>query len=189
MASNPADTSTRSGSPLGRGGDDGGPEIPHVEARRFARTPWHVEDVAHAPLVGRAGSRIPGILVQRDIADGGIGLDQRLSSVAVVHIPVDDQDPFPSPSLRVTGRHHDVVDQTKPHPAGRQGMMTRRSHRGERVSLASGGVIDRSQHRTGASQHGSPAVAIEYGVEEENSTAPPAHFFQAIEVGGGVDRE
>jgi hypothetical protein len=68
-------------------------------------------------------------------------------------------------------------------------MMTWGPHRGESVSLTPGGVIDRSQHRTGASEDGSPAVAIEYGVQEENSTAPPAHFFQAIEVGGGVDRE
>jgi hypothetical protein len=66
-------------------------------------------------------------------------------------------------------------------------MMTGRPYAGERVSLASGGMIDRRQHRTSASEDRSPAVAIEYGVEEENSTTPPAHFFQAIEVRGGMD--
>jgi hypothetical protein len=68
-------------------------------------------------------------------------------------------------------------------------MMAGRSHRGERVPPASDSVLDRSQHGTGLSEHGGPAVAIQDGVEEEDSPTPFAHRLQPIQVDSRVDSQ
>ena len=44
--------------------DDRGPEIPYVQRRGLAGATGHVEDVAHATLVGCACSGIPWVLVE-----------------------------------------------------------------------------------------------------------------------------
>src|SRR5437660_327645 len=79
----------------------------------------------------RSGARIPGILMHRNVADGRIALDQRLSAVPMVYVPVHDQDAGLVELLRVPRSDDDVVDETESHRARREGVMSGRTGGGE----------------------------------------------------------
>jgi hypothetical protein len=55
-------------------------------------------------------------LVHRDEVDPRVALDERLRPVAVVHIPVDDQDALEAMTLAgIVGRDGNVAEQAEPH--------------------------------------------------------------------------
>jgi hypothetical protein len=62
----------------------------------------------------------------------GVALDERLRSVAVVHVPVDDQHPLDTTSLpRVMRGNGDIAKETETHRLVLQGMMSGRTDRTE----------------------------------------------------------
>ena len=69
---------------------------------------------ARAGLATGSGARVVRGLVRRRVAEGRIGVEDRLRAVAVVHVPVDDRDPLRNAS-RPQPRHGDrhVVEQAE----------------------------------------------------------------------------
>ncbi len=84
------------------------------------------------PLTGfarRSCSRIPGRLVRAEEEDGGIGVEDVLRAVTVVHVPIGDGDALDSvATLRVAGSNGDIVEQAEAHAARRTGVMAWRPH-------------------------------------------------------------
>jgi hypothetical protein len=59
-------------------------------------------------------------------------LDERLGAIAVMDIPIKDEDPLQSmPLSRVVRCQRDVTEETEPHRPVAHGVMSRRPHRGK----------------------------------------------------------
>src|SRR5690349_493603 len=65
--------------------------FPALSTRRHRDVP---DGTMWASIFRRTSSWIPWPLVHRDEVDVGLILDQRLSAVAMVDVPVDDEDPL-----------------------------------------------------------------------------------------------
>src|ERR1051326_3707648 len=89
----------------------------------------------HSLLSARSRSRIPRILMRREKVDARIVVKNSLRAVAVMNVPIDDRDAFDLGIvlLRITGSDGDVIEQTETHRAFFSRVMTRRTHRHERV--------------------------------------------------------
>jgi hypothetical protein len=73
--------------------------------------------------------------VDGDEQHAGIGLEDRLGPVAVVHVPVDDEDPLrPVRVARAARRHGHVVEQAEAHRLVGGGVVAGRAHGGEGVA-------------------------------------------------------
>ena len=130
-ASNPHETSTQSGRKSSIVSAGHLVECGAEHVARCARWQRHVEGQAGSPgtadLVGAARSGEQRVLVGRDVEDVGVVPEDRLRAVAVVHVPVDDQDPLTQCGARGGGNGH-VVDEAEAHrPVGR-GVVARRPH-------------------------------------------------------------
>src|SRR5713101_4667694 len=81
---------------------------------------------------GHSGSGIPGRLVHRYKVDVALLLHERLRSVAVMYVPIDDQHALQGmPRASVVRRDGNVAKETKPHRAVPQRVMPRWSNRAE----------------------------------------------------------
>jgi hypothetical protein len=129
------------------------------------------------------------MLVERDVTHCSIGLDQRLSSISVVHVPIDDQHLPASGSLSMSGRDHHVVYQTKPHASCCQGVMPRRPNGSEGMPVPGNRVIHRGEHGTGGTEHSCPAITTQDGIEKERASSSLAHGLEPGQIGSGVNRE
>jgi hypothetical protein len=118
------------------------------------------------------------VLVQRDIPDGGIGLYQRLRTVSVVHVPIDDEHLSPTGAPGVSSRDHNVVNQAKAHSSACQRMMSWRPHGGKGMPSAIYRVIHGGQNGSRSSDGGRPTVLIEHRIEKQNATSACTHRFQ-----------
>ncbi len=149
----------------GRNQDQIGPELPSRREQLVATGPLvlvvaqsglqrHVDRESeagpHATLGHCARVRIEVILVDVEEENGGIVVEDGLGSVAVVHIPVHNQDSFELVVLLgVPGRDGDVVEKAESHTAIRHGVVSSRPRRAERIAdLARDDRIDGPEHAT-----------------------------------------
>lgn len=161
---------------------DGGPQVSNVQPRLFTRASRHIEDVPYPTFARGAGPWIPGMLVKGDIPDRGVGLDQRLCAVTVMDVPVDDEHLPPAGPLRVPGRYYRMIHEAETHPSGCQGVMSRRTYRGKGMRPILDGVINGLQYRTRRPQHSGPALAIQDGIQKQNTATTGTHRLQGAEV-------
>ena len=64
----------------------------HVLLRWKRRRHWHIPDgIERTTVVGRSRSGIPRPLVHRNKVNTRVVLNQRLCSIAMMHIPVNNQ--------------------------------------------------------------------------------------------------
>ena len=79
--------------------------------------------------------------MHRDVKDPGVGLEQMLGAVAVVHVPVEDGHPFQAVMLQGIYRAQgDIVKKAETHGPVPLGVMPGRAHGAEGViQLALGG--------------------------------------------------
>ena len=94
-------------------------------------------DVDHrlALVGGSTGARVERPLVQRDEQDRRVVLDDVLSPVPVVHVPVDDRNALdPEVLLRPTCGDRDRVEQAEAHRTIALGVVTWRPRQGEAAS-------------------------------------------------------
>uniref|UniRef100_A0A182V1E0 Uncharacterized protein n=1 Tax=Anopheles merus TaxID=30066 RepID=A0A182V1E0_ANOME len=140
-ASNPADTSTSSGSysyAIGRDVDVEAPARPAAD-----------DGVVR---VGAARKERPIVVpVHRDVQHVRVLLEDVLRAVAVVHVPVDDQDaPQPVPLDRMPGRHRDAVVDAEAVRRVRLRVVAGRAHHAHaRPGAALQHVLHHGQHRAG----------------------------------------
>ena len=89
-----------------------------------------IDDIVMLPaLVASTGAGEQRHLMRRGIADGAVGPEYFLGSVAVMHVEIEDRHLFGAMrGLRVAGRDRRIVDEAKPHRRGGPGMMARRTH-------------------------------------------------------------
>jgi hypothetical protein len=177
------------GRPVGSGRNDRGPQVSHIQLGRFAGTPRHIEDVPYPALACGTGSRIPGVLVERDIANRSIRLHQSLCAVAVMYVPIDDEHVPESGTLRIPSCHHHVIDQTESHSPGSQRMVARRTYGRKGMGSIRHDLINRREDRARGAEDRRPTVPIENGIEEKNSTTSSAHCLEGPEVGLRMNRE
>jgi hypothetical protein len=105
--------------------------------------------------------------------DVALLLDQRLRPVAVMYVPVDDEDAFEvMPVSRVMRCDRDVSEQAEAHRAIAQRVVARRAHGAER---AKGSALDRHihgvQHASGARRGGVPGALARHRVWIELSAS------------------
>src|SRR5262249_24559140 len=98
--------------------------LKHVDVRFITGTGWqrHIHGVAlttsRARFRRRASARVEGILVRAKVEDTGVRFEDVLCAVAVVHVPVDDQNVVePMLLLEIARQNGDIIEQTKTHGA------------------------------------------------------------------------
>jgi hypothetical protein len=147
----------------------------------------HVEQIADAAFRRRASPRPPRRLVEGDEPDAGVPFHQRLGAVAVVDIPIHDQDPFATSPLRGPCRDGHVGQEAEAHGAVCQAVVARGPDRGKGVAVASQGVVQRGQHRPRAAGRSGPTAGVHDGVGVEHAPAAAAERLQHDQVGVGVN--
>ena len=95
-------------------------------------------------IVSGARPRIPRPLVHRDEVDVGLILHERLGAVAVVDVPIGDQNALEPVLLsRVVRGEGDISKEAESHGAVVNSVMPGRPHRGEAARMhAAHGEID-----------------------------------------------
>ena len=98
--------------------------------------------------------------------DRGIAVEDVLRAVAVVHVPIDDEDAFDAVLLlRVAGRDGDVVEQAEAHAAAGIRMVSGGPHRAEGIAGGAGEHgIHRVQYAAGSAGRHVPRVGRDFGV-------------------------
>jgi len=121
---------------LGRDGPEDLPENTEEIGIPFAGRQGHVQVVAYArPVAGfanGAGPRKEGDLVGREIKDVAARIERVLRAVAVMDVPVDDEDaPKAMPADEIFRSDGDVVEKTEAHRPRRLGVVAGRPDQGE----------------------------------------------------------
>src|SRR5581483_8810206 len=101
-----------------------------------------------ASLIRRARTWIPRILMRAEEEYRAVGIEDLLRAVAVVNVPVGNENPFGAmPALGVSRGNRDVVEDAESHATPRSGVVTGRAHDAERVARMSfHHGVDRIQH-------------------------------------------
>ena len=103
---------------------------------------------ARAGFVPAAGARIERPLVRAEKEHRRIGVEDVLRAVAVVHVPIHDQDArYAVFALRVARGEGHVIEEAEAHAAASAGVVSRRPHGAERVLHVAG------HHRVDGVQH------------------------------------
>src|SRR6266513_5725454 len=128
-------------------------------------------------IVGRSGSGIPGPLVHRDEMDVRLLLDQSLSPIAMVNIPVDNKDPLQPMLLpRVVRSEGDVSEKAETHCPIVDRVVTRRTDGREAALMdATDREIDRRENAAGTGGGGVPGTAACHRVRIEAATPALGH--------------
>jgi len=112
--------------------------LQHADVFRVAAAGWHgdvhsgAESHALARLARGAGARVERELMGRDVEDRGVLCEAVLAAIAVVDIPIEDQNLFNSNYLLECPRcDRDPVEQTKPHRTSGFCVVTRRAQGSE----------------------------------------------------------
>ena len=132
-------------------GVEGALERLHVFGARQSRRLGDVPDGAMGPaIVGGPGPRIPRPLVHRDEMDVGLILHERLGAIAVMDVPIGDQNAREPVLLScVVGREGDISEKAESHGAVANRVMPRRPHRGKAAWVdAAGRKIDAGKNAT-----------------------------------------
>src|SRR5262245_5225540 len=115
-------------------------------------------------VVGAARARVEGPLVQRDEEDGPVVLKDRLRSVPVVHVPVDDRHALDvALGLQVTSSDGDVVEDAEPHRGVCERVVPGWPHEREALLLRRGDRDSRSPEGRVVRRSGGDRVAVEPG--------------------------
>ena len=109
--------------------------------------PVAASDLLKAPRPG-----VVRVLVGRKIQDPGVFVERVLGPVAVVQVPVHDEDPLHPVDLdRMHGPDGDVVEDAEPRRAACLGMVARRPHEGKGVAQV---ALDDAVHTVEEAAHG-----------------------------------
>ena len=124
-------------------------------------------------ILGGASPGVPRPLVHRDEVNVRLILDQRLSAVAMMDIPVDDENALQSMFLaRVVRGDGDVAEQAESHRAIVDSMMTGRPDGAKAARMhATDCEVDRGQHAPGSRRRRLPRPTAGDGVGVESPTA------------------
>ena len=126
------------------------------------------------------------MLVGRDVEHVGVVPEDRLGAVAVVDVPVDDQDPFTDGGARSGGDGH-VVDEAEPHGAIFGGVVSRWSHGNEGNPVSAPFQLgERHQSRSRGAASGRPRVGAGVGVGVDVPAAAGAERLELGQVGRRV---
>src|SRR5262245_49570032 len=103
----------------------------------------HIQDLARSRsrpgFLHRAGSRVGAVIMRTEIKDGTIVVEDILRAIAVVIIPINNQNSTDSMLLlKIARSDGDIVEDAKPHAAIRCCVMPRRTYRGERIANFAG---------------------------------------------------
>ena len=178
------DEQPRRPEPFGQGDDhvvDGG----EVGLPRRMGRKWEVHSEAGpgagARLIGRPGSRVERPLVERDERDPIVAIEDLLGAVAMVRIPVDDQDSF-TPGGEHGRGDGDIVHQAEPHRVGRGGVMTGRADDAEcGVCIPCIEALDRRRAGACGEHSRRPRLAHDTGVGVKRSSPCDAEAFDRVE--------
>jgi hypothetical protein len=111
-----------------------------------------------------------------------------LGAVAVVDVPVNDEDPVQTAGHGVGGGDGGVVDEAKPHAVSRRRVVTRWPDEGEgRLGPTVEHGVDGGDRRPGPEQCHLPGVAADEGVGIQGTATGQGQLLQAVEVGEVVD--
>lgn len=160
-----------------------------IPIRRERRGHGDVPDtLVRTPILGCSGTWIPRPLVHGDEMDVGLGLHQRLGAVAVVHVPVDYQNPLQSMlSARVVRGQRYVAEETESHGAVRNRVVSGRSYGGEAPWVcARNREIDSEKSAASAGRRGVPGPLAYNRVGVEASPALLGHLPDVPDVFVGV---
>lgn len=161
-----------------------------VAATRRHRDVEGVAAAAPSPdFRGSAGSGVVGILVGRDVEDTRILFERMLAAVAVMDIPVQNQNAFYSVlGLERPSRDGDVVDQAETHCAVRFGMVSGWTDRGHARSGVSGGdPSNEVDAAAGCEQRDFQTFRADVGVRIELRGCPRAAAGDPVEMDRIVD--
>ena len=185
-ASNPAETSTQSGAKRVDERRDHvverGQEHVAGRARRQREVDGRARTRSDAHVVEPARTGVERPLVQRHVHDVGVGEEHVLGAVAVMRVPVDDEDTLTAIAQRRRG-DRDVVQQTEAHRVIGFGVMPGRPDRteggGGNASLE---LVDGRQPRARGQPRDVERGRRHRGVEVEAATAAPAVRLELVEV-------
>ena len=129
--------------------------------------------------------------MQARVEDGGVLFERVLGAVAVVDVPVEDQDLLePVSALEVAGEDRDVVEQAEAEGEGALRVVAGRTGEAEPVmEVARHEAVGEGESRPGRDPRGVEGVPAhpDIGNVEERS-AGSAHFFRSGDVLGSVHR-
>src|SRR6185437_13061212 len=134
---------------------------------------WRVEYGAVWPVVGcRASPGVEGPLMHGQESDAGIVLHQRLRTIAVMHVPVDDQDPIEVVDLAsVVRAQRDASEDAETHRAVADCVVTGRPNARETPGRAPvDRHVDRVEHAAGRGRRGIPGTFTGNSVDVEAAT-------------------
>lgn len=134
-----------------RGRLDSSPQRIHVLLGRQCGRHWNIPYIlVQSSVIGRSGARVPRPLVHRHEMNCRIVFDERLCSVSVMDIPVDDQHSIqPVNRLRVTRRDCDVAQQAESHRSRLERVMARRTNCAKRSRPGVNRAVNRRECATG----------------------------------------
>ncbi|MNV35487.1 hypothetical protein D3C71_1269350 [compost metagenome] len=147
-----------------------GPDIAEAEATT-ARRQQDVADVADAALAHAARVREQPGLVGAVVGHLGVGLEDRLGAIAVVHVEIDDGDALQAIFVtRIGGSDGHVVEQAEAHRGAGGGVVAGRAHRaeGDRV-FAEHHRIHRGHTGAGRMQGGAGRAGRGHGVHVDQA--------------------
>ena len=193
------------------GGDEGLDGLrQHLVQRRsigVTRGPWwegKIDGRAHPwplpRLLEPTGARIERELVHRDVQHPRVRVEGGLRAVAVVGVPIDDDDALASMGEDGGSDGH-VVEQTEAHRPDGGGVMSGRAHGQKgRVGFAAVESLDGLDPGTGGHRRCPPRALARDRVGIEGATAGPTEPLHGVEVlrrvsglqlgpGGGPGRE
>ena len=150
-----------------------------------------------AAVVRRARARIPRPLVHRDKADILGVLHERLRAVAVVHVPVGDENAFhPVARARVVRADGHVAENAESHGVIAQCVVARRAHRAIRPAPIGDREVNAVEHTPRPRPCGVPRAVARHGVGVKPAAAALRHGAHRLHVrrivrqrnlvGGGV---
>jgi hypothetical protein len=115
------------------------------------------------------------MLVERHVSNRRVSLNQRLRTIPVMHVPIDNEHLLVPRTLSVSGRDHDVIHQAKSHSPTCERMVPRWTNGGKGVASPIDRMIHGGQDRARGSQGSRPAVFIEHRIEKQNATTAGTH--------------
>jgi hypothetical protein len=128
---------------------------------------------ARSAVIGGPSSRVPGPLVHGDEMDIGLVLDERLSAVAVMHVPIDDEYPFETVVLpSVVRGQRDVSKEAEAHRAVEGCVVPGWADRGKASWMyAANCEINRGEHASRSGRSCQPGSTARHGVSVEAAAA------------------
>ena len=159
-------------------------ELPAAGPRGHRKVDGEPLAFALAGVLGRAGARIPRPLVDAGVENVAGGGEDRLRAVAVVDVPIEDQDALGSAGIdRVPRRDRGVVEEAEAHcpvalgvMAGRTQAAERRGRLGREQELGSRGGT------AGCSRSGLERIGCRHRVHVDHAPATRAEGFDRVDV-------